>query len=112
MQLFVLIIKQVYQMNDLIRELAKSGVKGGTVLEGTGMAETLMNMEDLPLFGMLKRALVEEGNGTSKVMLFVLKDDQVKTTSEIIKKIIGDLNMPNTGIMFSIPISYVEGLGR
>lgn len=111
MQLFILILKQAYQINDIIIELAKAGVKGGTILDGTGMAETLMDMEDLPLFGMLKRVL-EEGKGTSKVMLVALKDDQVKTTSEIIKNVVGDLNMPNTGIMFSVPISYIEGLGK
>lgn len=112
MQLFILILKQVVQMNDIIRELAKSGVKGGTIIEGTGMAEALMNMEDLPLFAMLKRVIEEEEKGTSQVMLFAIKDEQVKPTSEIIKKVMGDLNMPNTGIMFSVPISYIEGLGK
>lgn len=45
-------------------------------------------------------------------MMFVLKDEQAVTTRAIIKEVIGDLKEPNTGIMFSVPITYVEGLGE
>ena len=45
-------------------------------------------------------------------MLFVLKDEQVMDTRNAIKNVIGDMKEPNTGIMFSIPITYVEGLGE
>lgn len=112
MQLLILILKKVELMEELIKELAEAGVKGGTILEGTGMARELANMEDLPIFGMLRRILADEDKVISKVMMFVLKDEQVMTTRTTIKKVIGDLNVPNTGIMFSIPITYVEGLGE
>ena len=113
MQLLIVILKKMEYINELIRELAKHGVKGGTILDGTGMAESLVNMEeDLPMFGMLRRVLSDEVREKSHVMLFVLKDEQVIESREIIKKVIGDLNKPNTGIMFSVPITYVEGLGE
>lgn len=112
MQLLVLILKKVESMETLIRELAESGVKGGTILEGTGMAESLVNMEDLPMFGLLRRILSDEERESSQVMLFVLKEEQVKPTCKVVKKVIGDLSGPNTGIMFTLPISYVEGLGE
>ncbi|MBH1942426.1 hypothetical protein I5677_16110 [Mobilitalea sibirica] len=112
MQLLILILKKVELMEDIIKQLAESGVKGGTILEGTGMAKALINMEDLPVFGMLRRILADEDKETCKLMMFVLKDDQVMTTRGAIKKVIGDLSIPNTGIMFSIPITYVEGLGE
>lgn len=112
MQLLILILKKVEYMDELIKSLAESGVKGGTILEGTGMAESLVNMEDLPMFGVLRRILSDEDRESSQVMLFVLKDEQVMTTRNVIKKVIGDLNVPNTGIMFSVPITYVEGLGE
>ncbi len=112
MQLLVLILKQMDRMNELIRTLAESGVKGGTILEGTGMAESLVNMEDLPIFGALRRMLSDEEREPSQVMLFVLKDEQAIMTRQVVKKVVGDLSGPNTGIMFSIPITYVEGLGE
>lgn len=112
MQLLVLILKKVELMEELMKQLAEAGVKGGTVLEGTGMANALVDMEDLPIFGMLRSILSNEDKEICKVMMFVLKDDQVMTTRGTIKKVIGDLTEPNTGILFSIPITYVEGLGE
>lgn len=112
MQLLILILKKVELMDDLIKQLAESGVKGGTILEAAGMAKALVNMEDLPIFGMLRHLLSDEDKTYCKVMMFVLKDEQVMATRETIKKVIGDLSVPNTGIMFSIPVTYVEGLGE
>lgn len=112
MQLLILILKKVDQVNELIKSLAESGVKGGTILEGTGMAESLVSMEDLPIFSALRRILADEPRETSQVMLFVLRDEQITPTTKVIKQVIGDLNRPNTGIMFTVPISYVEGLGE
>jgi putative N-acetylmannosamine-6-phosphate epimerase len=112
MQLLVLILKKIEFQAEIMKELAEAGVKGGTVLEGTGMAKTLANLEDIPIVGMLRRVLSDEENEICKVMLFVLKDEQAITTRTTIKRIIGDFNAPNTGIMFSIPITYVEGLGE
>ncbi|PKM52680.1 MAG: hypothetical protein CVV02_00660 [Firmicutes bacterium HGW-Firmicutes-7] len=112
MQLLILVLKKVELTNELMKELAESGIKGGTTLDGTGMANAIADMEDLPIFGTLRSLLVDEEKESCKVMLFVLKVDQVTKTREIIKNVIGDLNAPNTGIMFSIPITYVEGLGE
>lgn len=112
MQLLVLILKKVELTNPIMKALAESGVRGGTTLDGNGMANAISDMEDLPIFGMLRSFLADEEKEICKVMLFVLQDEQVKTTREIIKKVIGDLNAPNTGIMFSIPITQVEGFGE
>lgn len=112
MQLLVLILKNNSLVEVLIKKLAKSGVRGGTILDGTGMAQELVNMEDLPIFGMLRALLADENKVTSKVMLFALKDEQVAEIRGIIKNLIGSLDEPNTGIMFSVPINGVEGLGE
>lgn len=112
MQLLVLILKKIEFQAEIMKQLAEAGVKGGTVLEGTGMAKALVNMEDIPIVGMLRHVLSNAENEICKVMMFVLQDGQVMITRTTIKKIIGDFNAPNTGIMFSIPITYVEGLGE
>ncbi|NLP35381.1 MAG: hypothetical protein GX359_09385 [Clostridiales bacterium] len=110
MQLLVLVLKKVELMDQLIKALAENGVTGGTILNGSGMAKALVNMEDLPIFGMLRQLLSEEEEKEScKVMMFVLKNKQAIETRKVIKDVIGDLKEPNTGIMFAVPISYVEG---
>lgn len=111
MQLLVLILKKEKVMDEMLKELMEAGVRGGTILDGKGMAEELVNMEDLPMFGVLRRALKDEEKETCKVILFVLKDEQLVTARDVIKKNV-NLNEPNSGIMFSIPITYVKGLGE
>ena len=98
-------------MDEIIKQLAESGVRGGTIIEGTGMSKTLVSLENLPIFEMLKRILADDDKAICKVMMFVLKDEQVVTAKGTIKKVI-DLNTPNTGIMFAVPITDVEGLGE
>ena len=112
MQLLVLILKQAELVEKLVHELAEAGVHGGTILDGTGMGRTLANMEDLPMFGILRRVLSDEEKEVSKVMLFVMKDEQAVEARNVIKRVTGDLGKPNTGILFSVPITYVEGLGE
>ena len=112
MQMLMVILKKVELVEDVMHELAESGVRGGTIVDGTGMAKALVNMEDLPMFGMLRHMLTDEKKLESKLLIFVLKNEQVTITRETIKKVVGDFSEPNTGIMFSIPIADVEGFGE
>lgn len=111
MQLLVVILKSEHRIKKVIQELARSGIKGGTILEGTGMAESLVQMQDLPVLGTLRRMLSAEEFDTSHVMLFALKDEQLQKATTVIKEVVGSFKEPNTGIMFAVPISYIEGLG-
>lgn len=109
MQLLTLILKNDRQMDEILKELAEKGVHGGTILDGRGMGEELVNMEDIPMFGMLRRVLKDEETPNCKVILFVLKDEQIVEARTTIKRIV-NLKEPNSGIMFEIPITYVSGL--
>jgi len=107
--LLVLILKRADLVNEICRDLAEEGVHGGTILDGMGMASVIDKMDDLPLFGMLKTLLADDDEGV-KVMLFVMNDEELAKARETIKKVVG-LDEPNTGIMFALPVSFVEGLG-
>jgi len=109
MQLLTLILKNEHNLDEILKKLAEEGVKGGTILEGRGMGEELVNMEDLPMFGMLRRVLQDEDKPESKVVIFVVRDEQIIRARETIKSLV-DLNTPNSGIMFVVPITYVEGI--
>lgn len=111
MQLLTLILKNEQKLDTILKELAEAGVRGGTILDGRGMGEELVNMEDIPMFGMLRRVLKDEETPNSKVVIFVLKDEQIVEARKTIKSII-NLKEPNSGIMFEIPITYVSGLSE
>ena len=92
-------------------ELTEAGIHGGTIIDAVGMASILEQMDDLPIFGMLKSILADDDDHeTVKVMLFVVNDEQMNTARKVIHEVIG-LDQPNTGIMFALPVTFVEGLG-
>lgn len=111
MNLLYVILKKEELVTEICKELAEDGVHGGTILDGTGMASVIEKMDDLPIFGMLKSILADDDdNEVVKVMMFVMNDDEMERAKEIIRSTIG-LDEPNTGIMFAVPVSFVEGLG-
>lgn len=111
MQLLVVILKKADLVPELCRELAEEGVHGGTIIDGIGMASVIEKMDDLPIFGMLRSILADDDNDTVKTMWFVMEDDEVDKARKVIRDTIVDLDEPNTGIMFAMPVSFVEGLG-
>lgn len=111
MNLLVVILKKANLVADICKELAEKGVHGGTIIDGTGMASVIEKMDDLPMFGMLKAILADDDdNEIVKTMLFVMDDEELVTAKKIINEVVG-LDEPNTGIMFAVPVSFVEGLG-
>ena len=104
-------MKKANLVADICKELAEKGVHGGTIIDGTGMASVIEKMDDLPMFGMLKAILADDDdNEVVKTMLFVMDDEELVTAKKIINEVVG-LDEPNTGIMFAVPVSFVEGLG-
>lgn len=109
MNLLVVILKKADIVNEICKELAEEGVHGGTILDGVGMASVIEKMDDLPIFSMLKTLLADEDDGV-KVLLFVMNDKELSQARKTINEVVG-LDEPNTGIMFALPVSFVEGLG-
>lgn len=111
MNLLIVILKKADLITEICKELAEEGVHGGTILDGTGMASVIEKMDDLPIFGMLKSILADDDdNETVKTMLFVMDDEEMEKARKVIRGVVG-LDEPNTGIMFAVPVSFVEGLG-
>lgn len=111
MELLMVFLKRLELVDDVMHHLADVGIRGGTIVEGTGMAKCLADMESLPVFGMLRYLLSDEDKLKCKILLFAIDEEQVALAQEKIKEVVGDFNQPNTGVMFSIPIKNTVGFG-
>ena len=109
MELLLVILKKVELVDDVMHNLAAIGIKGGTIVEGTGMASSLANLEKLPMTGMLRYLLSDEEKLKCKILLLAIDEEQVQLAQEKIKEVVGDLSEPNTGVMFTIPIKNTVG---
>ncbi len=111
MNLLIVILKKAELVTEICKELAENGVHGGTILDGVGMASVIEQMDDLPIFGMLRSILADDDeHDVVKTMLFVMNNEEMEKSGRIIRDVVG-LDEPNTGIMFGVPVSFVEGLG-
>ncbi len=110
MQAVVLVLNKVEFLENLLLTLSENGVKGGTIIESTGMVRALGDHEDFNILGSL-RTLLDPKREESKTIFFVVKDEQVAMVRKIIDDVVGGLHNPDTGIVFGISLNFVDGIG-
>lgn len=107
MKLLILILNKVEKLEEVLEGFIELGITGATVIDSIGMGHIIS--EDVPIFAGL-RFMFAGAKPHNKTILSAVKDEKEKPTIELIKRILGDLSQPGTGIVFSIPIDRVEGL--
>jgi nitrogen regulatory protein PII len=108
MKMLIYVMNRPELLDKFLKELAKNQIKGGTIIDSTGMGRRLAGNDDIPWIGSL-RAVFDMPRAESKTILLVLPDEQVDVVYGIINTISGDLSKPNTGIAFTLPIDSVKG---
>ncbi|MBR1584246.1 MAG: hypothetical protein IJ662_01745 [Clostridia bacterium] len=111
MQVFVFVLNRTEHLEHLLQEFAQRGLRGATVLDSKGMARILHSEEEMPLFYGL-RAIMEPERRSSKTIFCVLPDDKVQLARDIVNQVTGGLDAPDSGIMFAMPLTFVEGLEK
>ena len=110
MELLVLILNKTEYLKDLLSEFVEHGIKGATILDSQGMAHNLYEYNELKFVGSL-RMLLDPDHKESKTVLLVIEKEKIPVVSQIVNKVTGGLNHPDTGIIFTLPVNYIEGLG-
>lgn len=111
MKLVVYVTNNTNKLDEFLHQLKEKNIKGATILNGTGMARKLIENDDMDFIGSLK-ALFDNPRVESKVILMALEDEQVKIALEAVHEVAGDLSLPNSGIVFTVPIDYIDGLKK
>lgn len=112
MQLFVYITNKPEYMPKILSGLIDEGISEGTVLDCTGMLPSLKGSEEEPsMFGSLREYLNPDYE-SGKMLLILMKDEDVSGAKSVLHRVVGDLKMPNTGILFTIPVMNWEGVSH
>lgn len=114
MKLFVLVLNRVEKLNELMLEYAKEKICGATIIESTGMAHQIFRTnpeEEISFFNSIRKYLSNETPENNKTIFIVIREDQEETIKNATKKVIGDFNKPDTGIMFIINLEYILAKG-
>lgn len=108
MKLLVLILNEFGKLDELLLKLNDARISGATILNSSGMARTLVEIGDENLFGSL-RHLLDLDRNENRTILMVLDEEKVATTIALIESVVGNLDLPGTGILFTVPIDFVKG---
>ena len=113
MYLLVQVLEQTERLAELLEGFAKAGVTGTTVVDSVGMGRVLLNSEaDVPAMQTIKSVL-SKGNPTNKTVFAVVQDeDTLRMAIEVVRSLCGDLDLPGTGILFTLRLDYVLGLKK
>lgn len=109
MKLLVLVLNKTEKFDLLLKTLAKNNITGATIINSVGMAHELMANNDMGILGSF-RHLLDESNKDSKTMFMVTKHDKVQGIIDVIESVVGSLDLPDTGIVFTVPVDFTRGL--
>lgn len=111
MELVVIVLNKVECLETLLGAFADNGITGATVLDSTGMARVLSDVkEEVRIFGTLSMMFNPERQ-ESKTIFTVLPREKTSLLKQLANEVVGDFSQPDTGIIFGVPINFVEGIG-
>ncbi|MEZ4591107.1 MAG: P-II family nitrogen regulator [Chloroflexota bacterium] len=109
--MILLVLDDVNQCSNILEAWEAEGVGGVTILESTGLGRVkkLSIRDDMPLMPSLSR-LLQSREERHRTLFTVVTDDLVDKIIEVTEAIIGDMESPNNGVIFVLPVSRVKGL--
>jgi nitrogen regulatory protein P-II 1 len=110
MKLLVFVLNKEEFLEEVLEAYVEAGVAGATILDSEGMGRFLAY--EVPLFAGFKEFM--KGNKPyNKTILSVIRNDQVvETLKRLVDEVVGGLDNPGTGIMFTVPVDWASGLVR
>ncbi len=107
MKLLILFLNKVEKLEEVLEGFVEIGITGATVIDSVGMGHILS--EEVPIFAGL-RFMFAGAKPHNKTILSVIKNEKEGEAIRLLRKILGDLNKPGSGIAFTVSLDNVEGL--
>lgn len=108
MKLLVFILNDEEYLEEVLEAYVEAGVTGATIIDSEGMGRFLAY--EVPLFAGFKEFM--KGNKPyNKTILSVIRNEQtIERVKALVDEVVGKLENPGTGIMFTLPVDWAAGL--
>lgn len=113
--LAILVLDDPEKTDEVLSAWRDIGVFGATILDSTGMARRIRGLgapDDLPLIPSLSSLFASREEPHRTLMTVVPDGFDVEKLVRVTESIIGRLDDPYTGILFTVPVKQVWGLVR
>lgn len=109
MQVLFFVINRLDKIDELLEKFSEAGLKGATVINSSGMAHTLANHHEDDLTFASLRAFFVGSREDNRTIFMVANDKAVETARKIFNEVI-DVSQPDSGIVFGMPVTFVDGI--
>ncbi len=110
MYIFVMVLNKTEFLDKILDKFTELGVTGGTLIDSTGMAKTILCDDKLPTVGGLS-SIFDYCRPNNKTMFSIIENNEMlQKVQNVIQGEVCDFNEPGVGISFAIPIENVVGL--
>ncbi len=109
------VLHDATRLADVLAAWKETGVFGITILPSTGLRRlegSNILREDLPLIPCLEDLVGDEETLNRTLFTIIDNDEMIDKIVDATQKVVGDLNLPDTGILCVIPLAKVYGLKR
>ncbi|NKQ37030.1 MAG: P-II family nitrogen regulator [Chloroflexi bacterium] len=110
--MILLVLDNLEQCPDVLAAWEAAGAPGATVLESTGLARMRYSAirDDLPLMPSITSLLKGREEYHRTLFTVVADETQVDRIIEATQTITGNLDGPDTGVLFVLPVTRAVGL--
>ncbi|MGD2077412.1 MAG: hypothetical protein PVH18_03465 [Chloroflexota bacterium] len=108
----LLIVDDLNKCPDVLDAWDAAKVPGITILDSTGMGRLRQNSirDDLPMMPNLSDLFRAREHRHRTIFSVVEGEEAVDRLAAVTEEILGDLNKPDTGVLFVLPVARVFGL--
>lgn len=110
MKMMIIVLNNEDYLDDLLKAFQDFDVGGATILSSQGMNSVLYDLhpEQSSIFASIK-VWTENLRSENKTIFLVVEDEKVESLFDAVERIIGSLDKPGSGIVFTIPVDQVRG---
>jgi nitrogen regulatory protein PII len=109
MRLVIFILNKEEFLSEILEAFLELGINGATIIDSIGMGRILAH--DIPIFAGF-RNLMQDSRPGNKTILTLVPQEKVQIITKAIEQVVGNLDEPGNGLLFSLPIDYIKGSSK
>ena len=110
----VFVLDNADQCRDILDAWENAGIRGVTILESSGLGRVRRAgiRDDLPLMPSLSDLFMNTETQHRTLFTVVKSESQIEAIVKATQSVVGDLEQPDTGFLFVVPVSQVHGISK
>jgi nitrogen regulatory protein PII len=108
MELLVCVINREERLDEIVSGFLELGITGATVVNSEGMGRLVTN--GVPVVAGLQSLIQRSRPHNTMIFSVIDSPEKLQAAIDMLQGLLGELEGPGTGIVFTVPVSRVIGL--